>query len=58
MSDDKITVSDDYDEDEDEVNESVTYSKSDLEAAQNNLDDENDDSDEWDEYDDEDWEDE
>lgn len=58
LSDDKITVSDDYDEDEDEVNESVTYSKSDLEEAQNSLNDENDDSDEWDEYDDEDWEDE
>ena len=58
LSDDKITVSDDYDEDEDEVNESVTYSKSDLEEAQNSLDEENDDSDEWDEYDDEDWEDE
>lgn len=58
LSDDKITVSDDYDEDEDEVNESVTYSKSDLEEAQNSLNDENDNSDEWDEYDDEDWEDE
>ncbi len=58
LSDNKITVNDDYDEDEDEVNESVTYSKSDLEAAQNSLDEENDDSDEWDEYDDEDWEDE
>lgn len=58
LSDDKITVSDDYDEDEDEVNESVTYSKSDLEEAQNSLNDENDDSDEWDEYDDEEWEDE
>lgn len=45
------------DEDDDEINESVTYSKSDLIEAENNLNAENeeiDDSDEWDEIEDED----
>lgn len=49
----KVTV-EDMDDENDEVNESVTYSVSDLNEAESNLNEENDEDEEWDE--DEDWE--
>ena len=49
----KVTV-EDMDDENDEVNESVTYSVSDLNEAESNLSEENDEDEEWDE--DEDWE--